>query len=181
MRPGITYFPEPSTTRASLGMVMIVPTAAIFPSRCSIVALRSAGPFIVRTVSHGHRATIPEPLALNDRIVRVNSVRHASFPDRVGASHDLFLQADADEQGHADDVDRSPRDLVRHLVRLRGVVEGEIESKLVLQLEERSDVRRAVYMGTHVILMPQHAGDRLHAQVSCRRGPLLPSRLPSIP
>ncbi len=44
MNPGVTHFPLASTRMASAGMLTLLPTAAIFPSRIKTVALGSFGP-----------------------------------------------------------------------------------------------------------------------------------------
>src|SRR5207248_4307881 len=55
--------------------------------------------FLVRqSVTDRHRATVAEPLALDNWIVRVKRVGHARFPQRVRAAHDVFLHADAHEE-----------------------------------------------------------------------------------
>src|SRR5690242_5303187 len=51
MMPGVTYLPVPSTTTASGGTAMLVPTPAILPSRRSTDALVSVGPAAVMTVA----------------------------------------------------------------------------------------------------------------------------------
>src|SRR5947208_1212148 len=127
----MTNFPVASTIVASEGIVMFVPTAAIFPSRSSTVAPRSAGPFMVRTVPEGEGAAVAEPLALHDRIDGMKRVQNAGLPESIRTPHHLFLETDAHEEGHADDVDVPACDLVGHLVRLGRMVKREIESEFV--------------------------------------------------